>query len=218
MLLAIDTASRFMSLALHDGYTLVAEQTHYTNNQHTEQLSVSIQRLLQGCALSVKELSVLAISQGPGSFSGLRVGFGVAKGLATARRLPMVPIPTFDILVAGIPRSKSSLIAVVQAGRGRVIAGHHRWSKEHWQAHGTPEIVDWQTLINTITKETLIAGEIDEQGRHLLAEQPSINILTAPWNIRRAGILAQLGWEAYQSGESINDPAAVNPIYLKEAG
>lgn len=218
MLLAMDTASRFMSIALHDGQTLIAEQTHYTNNQHTEQLSLAIQQLLTGSGLSVRDLRVLAISQGPGSFSGLRVGFGVAKGLATACRLPLVPVPTLDILATGLPRFKGGLIAVVQAGRGRVIAGRYRWSKDRWVAQATPDILDWATLLSLIDKETLIAGEIDPQARQLIAENALVTVLDAPWNVRRAGFLAQLAWDAYRNGTTTVDPAAVNPLYLKEAG
>ncbi|NJL94040.1 MAG: tRNA (adenosine(37)-N6)-threonylcarbamoyltransferase complex dimerization subunit type 1 TsaB [Anaerolineae bacterium] len=120
MLLAIDTATRYLSIALHDGQSLLAEHSFYSDQQHTVQLSPMISRLLAEGGFQPAELSVLALAQGPGSFSGLRVGFGVAKGLATALRIPLVGVPTLDILALATPRAKATLWAVAQAGRGRL--------------------------------------------------------------------------------------------------
>ena len=103
MLLAIDTASRLMSAALLDEGGLLAEQTIFSNNQHTVQLTEMIRQLLAQLERPIHDLRVLAVAQGPGSFTGLRVGFGVAKGLASACGLPLIAVPTLDIIAAGTP-------------------------------------------------------------------------------------------------------------------
>src|SRR5690606_17578892 len=94
----------------------------------------AIQRLLLRCEASVEDLSALAVSIGPGSYTGLRIGVALAKGLAAARNLPLVGITTLDTLAAGQPylSSNHGLIVVVQAGRGRVIVKTYRWRKGRW--------------------------------------------------------------------------------------
>src|SRR5258708_4659554 len=131
MILAIDTATRMVSLALHDGEQIHAEMTWTTKNQQTVELMPAIKHLLARSQLNTSDLTVLAVSQGPGSFNGLRIGFSTAKGMAMALGLPMLAIPTLDVVAAAQPASSykliDKLIAVVQAGRGRVCVGSYRW-------------------------------------------------------------------------------------------
>ena len=121
MLLAIDTATRIMSLALHDGDTLLAEQSWNTRNRHTVELAPAVLNMLNSLEMSVADLAGLGVSIGPGSYTGLRIGVAFAKGLAAAHRLPLVGVTTLDTLAAAQPHHQSGmgLIAVVQAGRGR---------------------------------------------------------------------------------------------------
>jgi tRNA threonylcarbamoyladenosine biosynthesis protein TsaB len=217
MMLAIDTASRFLSVALHDGTILLAEQTILSQNQHTVQLSRIIHDLLIFTEHQVQDLTALAISQGPGSYSGLRVGFGVAKGLATACKLPLIPIPTLDILAYSTPRRGENFYAVVQAGRKRIIAGKYQWIGERWQSVGSPEITCWEDLLKNIHEPALINGEIDTIGQQTSAQYSHLQLLEPVWQIRRAGFLAELGWKMRHQ-QDFRDLAAINPIYLKEPG
>ncbi|MEO8397708.1 MAG: tRNA (adenosine(37)-N6)-threonylcarbamoyltransferase complex dimerization subunit type 1 TsaB, partial [Chloroflexota bacterium] len=96
-LLAIDTATQFISIALHDGQQMLAEQTWISENHHTVELAPAVRALLINAHLSPAELSGLAVSIGPGSYTGLRIGVALAKGIATAQRIPLVGISTLDI-------------------------------------------------------------------------------------------------------------------------
>src|SRR4051794_36673702 len=100
MLLAIDSATRVLSLALHDGAQLMAESTWTTSNRHTVELMPAIQQLLARVGLTPSTLTALAVSQGPGSFNGLRIGFSAAKGLSLALNIPLIAIPSLDALAA----------------------------------------------------------------------------------------------------------------------
>src|SRR5215470_11193675 len=105
MLLAIDTATRCLSLALYDGRQVRAEMTWTTANQHTVGLMPAIREVLRRTDITVGNLTLLAVSQGPGSFNGLRIGFSMAKGLAMALGLPVLAIPTLDVVAAAQPAS-----------------------------------------------------------------------------------------------------------------
>lgn len=218
MLLAIDTASRFLSLALHDGNQILFESSWYTANNHTIELSPAIRQAIKQAQFRPADLTAVAVSQGPGSFTGLRIGLSVAKGLAAAAELVLVAVPTLDILAASVPALGGSLIAVLLAGRGRICAQHYTWQGTSWAAQGQADIVSWEKLVQSIDHETLIVGEVDEPGRELLtANSGLVHLLPGTHNLRRAGFLAEIAWGRIRNG-STDDPASVTPIYLHQPG
>lgn len=223
MLLAIDTATRLMSLALHDGAALIAEQSWHTNNQHTTQLAPAIQAMLAVCDVSVNDLTALAASTGPGSYTGLRIGVALAKGLAAAHQLPLVGVSSMDTLAAGQPymQTAGGLITVVQAGRGRILVKTYRWRRGRWNSHAEAQIMDWEKLIANIDGAAYITGEINEEGIEALtsAQQHNIPVTIAPpaQRLRRAGFLAEVAWERLREVEdrSVFDSSALLPVYIK---
>jgi tRNA threonylcarbamoyladenosine biosynthesis protein TsaB len=223
MLLAIDSSTRTLSLALHDGDQILAESTWNTSNRHTVELSPAIQHLLAQVNLQPSSLSLLAVAQGPGSFNGLRIGFSVAKGLAMALNLPLLTIPTLDIVAAAQLPFDGLLVAVAQAGRGRVCAGSYRWSDEMWRSQNDVQIVSWQKLLEIFAGTSiLISGEIDEPARGILSafmqDSPDqVRIANPTFLLRRAGFLAELAWKRWREGDP-GDPLAAVPFYLHQPG
>lgn len=224
MLLAIDTASRVLSLALHDGDQVIAETTWTSANQHTVELMPAIWQMLDHAKLKTKALSLLAISQGPGSFNGLRIGFSTAKGLAFSIKKPMLAIPTLDVIAAAQPRLDSAdgtLLATVQAGRGRVCVGSYRWQTDRWTAQQEARILEWPALIESVSGETLITGEIDSEGRAAIAAAAQagkpVRMALPAFGLRRAGFLAELAWQRWRVGATDESMTAV-PIYLHQPG
>lgn len=222
MLLAIDTATRQISLALHDGATLRAEFTWPSENQHTVQLMPGIQRLLAQANVKPTDLTAYAVTIGPGSFTGLRIGVAAAKGMAAASDAPLVGVNTLEVVSAAHPGTYSAaLIAVVQAGRGRVVARSHHWQKGEWTPRTDMRVYDWVSLINAIDGAAIITGEIDITGLKFLkdAQGMGIPVTIAPGGVRlrRAGILAELAWARLRAAESADEfaPALVTPIYVK---
>jgi tRNA threonylcarbamoyl adenosine modification protein YeaZ len=116
MLLGIDTSTHYASVALHDGSRLLAEHTWLANQDHTRGLLPNIQALFADARVRVESLTAVAVALGPGSFNGLRVGLSTAKGLAMARRLPLVGVPTLELLAAEYGLDHVTM----NAGRGRV--------------------------------------------------------------------------------------------------
>ena len=224
MLLAIDTASCIMSLALHDGETLLSEQSWHTRNRHTVELAPAVQRMLASLEMAVGELTGLGVSIGPGSYTGLRIGVAFAKGLAATENLPVVGVTTLDTLAAGQPHYQSGvgLIAVVQAGRGRIIVNSYRWRKGKWISRTEARVMSWDVLLDTIDGPAYVTGEIDLNGLEAITktQQEGLPIFIAPpsYRLRRAGFLAQLAWQELTTKG--DDPTAYSadklmPVYLK---
>jgi len=223
MLIAIDTATRLMSLALHDGQTLIAEQSWITPNQHTTDLAPAIRRMMAITGVEVAALTAVAASIGPGSYTGLRAGVSLAKGLAAARNLPLVGVTSLDTIAAAQPyyQGNGGLIAVVQAGRGRVIVRTYRWRKGRWSSHAEPQLMNWPTLLQSIDGPAYLTGEIDQAGLDAVKDAQdngvTITLVPAANRLRRAGFLAELAWESLHAAEdqSLFEPSRLAPLYVK---
>ena len=204
MLLAIDSATQRISLALHNGHEVLAEQSWRSVNRHSAELPPAVARML---AQQDGALSALAVACGPGSFSGLRIGVAFAKGLAAARALPLVGITTQDILAAAQPPCPGhALLILLAAGRSRVIAARYRWCAERWHAEDEAKLLTLDELVQSLLTPTVIAGELDAAGQATLlrAQQNGVLLQLAPAarSLRRAGFLAQLALERLRSGEA----------------
>lgn len=220
MLLAIDTATQVISLALHDKFTLRAEVTWYTSNNHTAELAPMVNDLLTRCDLTPRDLTALAVSVGPGSFTGVRIGVSLAKGMAEALGLPLVGVSTLDTLAAGQPYYQgSALVVAIEAGRGRLIAATYRWSKGRWVHRGEPQLMDWETLFASIDGLAYLTGDLNAQGEAALASAQAqsipVRLVPAAYRLRRAGFLAQEALARLEEGEETYTADKLAPLYVK---
>jgi tRNA threonylcarbamoyladenosine biosynthesis protein TsaB len=219
MLLALDTATQLISLALYDGYNLLAEQTWHTAFNHSMQLAPTLQSVLDRAGVATGDLTALAVCIGPGSYSGLRVGVSLAKGMAAVRHLPLIGISALDIIAAAQPHYSDGLIVVVQAGRERIIVGRYQWRKGHWSPRGEVQLMDWDTLLESVDGPAHITGEISTAGHEILADTKQqgvpITLVPAAFRLRRAGFLAQEAWERFKADETGFDAAKLVPFYIK---
>src|SRR5512136_113412 len=154
-----------MGLALYDGTRLVCEVSWVCGDHHTVELAPAIDEALQRCGLSASVLQALGVAIGPGSFTGVRIGLALAKGMALAQHLPLVGIPTLDILAASQPVQDIQLAAVLQAGRGRLAVGWYRAEAGKWRPQGDPEVLDASALAERIQQPTRVCGELTMEER-----------------------------------------------------
>lgn len=220
MLLAIDTATRIMSLALHDGRNLLAEMTWHTANNHTAELAPAIQDILRRCDTTMTGLTAVGVSTGPGSFTGLRIGVALAKGIASAQKLPLVGVSTLDTLAAGQPQvARHTLIAVVEAGRGRIIAATYRWSQGNWVKRGDPRLMNWESLFASIDGPATLTGTVDDAGFEAFtqaqAQEIPVSFAPAAQRLRRAGYLAEVALQRLDAGGEDFHPSRLTPLYIK---
>lgn len=215
MLVAIDTATSYASLALHDGFQVRVEDTWETSRRHTVELMPRLVIALDQLELSPEHLSGVAVTRGPGSFTGLRVGLAVAKGLALTRSLPLIGVPTLDVVAAAQGKDDRPLRAVLQAGRKRICVADYRWKRGKWREVDAPHLATWSTLAEETTEPSLFCGEIDQEGARVLAALGRLaKLVPAAARLRRAGFLAELAWQRLNRGE-VDDPATLTPIYLQ---
>ena len=218
MLLAVDTSTAQLGLALYDGATVAAELTWTSRARHTVELAPALAGLLSRTGLSMGGLSALGVAIGPGSFTSLRVGLAFVKGLALARRLPLIGVPTLDAVAAALPTQHIPLAAVLQAGRGRIAVGWYKASENGWQAEGPARTSTADELAESIHHPTLIVGELSAEERQRLArKRRNIQLASPAQSVRRPALLAELAWARWQAGQ-VDEAASLAPIYLHVEG
>ncbi len=226
MLLAIDTATQILSIAAHDGAVLQAEWSLAAGRQHSALLAPMIQQLLRQSGAQQSDLRALAVAVGPGSYTGLRIGVALAKGMAAVGDLPLVPLTTLEIVLEAHAPShyKWPLIATAPAGRERVIWAKYAPGGDTWILRRPAEISTWDELLAACPPPISISGEISSAGLAAIdaskAAGAQIDLPPAADRLRRAGHLAEIAWRRLrESREERPYPAAdVRPIYLKPPG
>jgi tRNA threonylcarbamoyladenosine biosynthesis protein TsaB len=214
MLLALDTSTRTVGVALYDGEQVLSEVAWVSKDYHTAELAPVVAEVLARPGVKPSELGALAIAAGPGSFTGLRVGMSLAKGLALANHLALVGVPTLDALAAAQPIQDLPMAAILRLGRGRLAVGWYQALEGAWQPSGELEALTPLELAQGIQQPTLVCGELTADERRLLARKRKNVLLASPaQSMRRPAFLAEIGWQRWQAGK-VDDPAVLAPTYL----
>jgi tRNA threonylcarbamoyladenosine biosynthesis protein TsaB len=220
MILAIDTATRSAGLAILDPERAIVLAEHMWRSRvnHTVELAPNLSALLATQNLTTADLTGVAVVRGPGSFTGLRIGMSVAKALAYAHDFGLAALSTLDVIAHGHRQRNLPLWAVLEAGRGRIVAA--RYPPDGPQPTETDyQITTIPQLAQCIDEQVLFSGELERRDiddlTRILGDRA---VIASPANrIRRPAHLAEMGWLELQAGRS-EDPASVAPMYLQPAG
>lgn len=214
MLLALDSSTSWISLALFDGTFIRYEATWESQFHHTVELAPAVARLFQQTGTSPDSLTGLAVAIGPGSFTSLRIGLALIKGMAFALNIPVAGVHSLDVIAAAQPLDERPMLAVLHAGRHRLAHVTYKVEGDTWVAQGEPAVADARELVNTIESPTLICGELSQEARKIIGRRwKNANLAPPERCLRRAGFLAALGWARILAGQT-DHPAALSPMYL----
>ena len=217
MLLAVDTSTAFVGLALYDGDRVLGEMTWATNQHHTSELSPALSGLLSRCGASMSSVNALGVAIGPGSFTSLRVGLSLVKGIALARNLPVMGVSTLDVIAMAQPLARHDLVAVIQAGRTRVAYGVYKTVRKQWQAEGPVRSGTLAEMLAGLESPFSIAGELTSDERRKISKIKKMHLASPALCVRRPAALAELAWERWRKND-VDDLAALAPVYLHVAG
>jgi tRNA threonylcarbamoyladenosine biosynthesis protein TsaB len=213
--LAIETSGRAGSVALVNADGLLAEQVLELGSRHAQSLVPTIGRLLAGSGHAARDLALVAVSVGPGSFTGLRVGVVCAKTLAYAVGCPLAAVDTLRAIACNSPAEVSDVDVVCDAQRGDLFVGRYsRTPTGLWQARGEIEIVRAEDWAARLHPDLIVSGPgLDKYAS--LAEG-RVRLLAAEFRVPVATWVARLGVAAHEAGES-TDLALVEPRYLRRS-
>jgi len=158
-ILAVETATRCQSVAIVDDFQVLAQETHSDCASHASVLVPSIDRLLKSLTLSLKQLEGLAVSIGPGSFTGLRVGLSTMVGFRLATQLPLVTVSTLEAMAWNVKDEPRQICPILKASRGEVYWALFRWEQEKLRRLSDDKHGPLSKLIDSIEESTLFFGE-----------------------------------------------------------
>ncbi len=216
MLLAIDTATRSASIALYNSNGILAETTWQSRLNHTVELTAQIVKLLELAHVQKKDLQAIGVALGPGSFTGLRVGMSVAKGLAYGAHIPILGVPTLDTIAFAHAAQASPMLAILFAGRGRFSVARYLPRDGGVERVSDYALVNSDGVLELLRAEPmLVCGDIDVALAQKIGDEFGTRVvITSPaMNARRAGFLAELAWRRFQRGESDAVDSLV-PMYM----
>jgi tRNA threonylcarbamoyladenosine biosynthesis protein TsaB len=228
MLLALDTATATASVALYDRNThqLLAEYTWQTDRRHTQDLLTTAQWLLTQRGLTPTHLTALAVTTGPGSFTGVRIAISAAKGIGLGLPTPppVVGLPTLSVTAApwlppaGAQEPVVTVCAYLQAGRGRYNWTLFNAEDRLWRPgvadHQGGDAAEFAQALAAQPEPVWLVGEFDGALAQAVAPLPQVLMVDAVAGWRRAGYLAQLAAQRLAMGAS-DDLKTLQPLYLR---
>lgn len=212
LLLALDTATQTTGLALHNGARILAEATWLGGGRQTVELGPQVAILMRRAGITPADLSGVALALGPGSYSGLRVGMAFAKGLALAHGLPMIGVPTLDILAKYQPLGVPALAVVIQAGRRRLSVGRYSVVGGQWKAKGEITNLTFTEFTTSLPGGCYVCGELTAEQRESLQTDWKAVVAPPAMCVRRPAVLADIASLQLRAGQ-VSKPHQLAPIY-----
>lgn len=214
-ILAIETSSRCGSIALLESDQIVAERQLPAARRTTQCLVPSIGDLANSAGWTIHEIQMVAVSQGPGSFTGIRVGLTTAITFAYAIKAKIVAVNTLDCIAAQAPKDVSRLAVVIDAQRGELCAAtYQRQTDGVLERMRSWEIVTRRDWLEHLPAEAAVIGPGLAKLRDDLVDR--VDVIAQPYWDPRAATVGQLGWSKYQHGQC-DDLWTLKPIYFRQS-
>ena len=195
-----------------DGVVL-AEGVHRESRSHTVSLPALVARLLADAGLRIDDVEALAVSIGPGSFTGLRIGLALAKGLAFAGGLPLVGVPTLDALAHVAEAAPGVSICAAIDARKREVYAALFVADPAGPRRQTPDLaLAPEALADRLPSPCVLVGDAGEVYGDVLAPRTTIRPFAT--HHPRGGIVARLGFARLAAGER-DDVGALEPAYVR---
>jgi tRNA threonylcarbamoyladenosine biosynthesis protein TsaB len=211
-ILAVETSTELCSAALLRGDELFVEEA-LAPNQHAERLEPMVRRLLDRAGIEVKGLDALAFGQGPGSFTGIRIGCGFVQGLGFAASLPVVAVPS--LLALAEQSGASRAVAALDARMGETYLAAYSRMGGDWTAAVPPCLAREGALPDLPGRDWVATGsgfDAFDWLRGAYARQVSHRV---EGDLPRAGSVVRVAARAYLRGEAVPAEAAA-PLYLRD--
>ncbi len=213
-LLAADTSTSLLSLAVCEGTHVLAEYCGECGRRHSERMLEATEFLLDQAGLRFADIDCLAVTIGPGSFTGLRIGVSTWKGLAQGLSLPLVTVPTLDALVRSHGFSDGPVCAALDAKMNEVFGAWFEFESGPPMRLGGDQVCSMEALLADAPARPVFIGDGAVRYSDVIREAlPDARILPASFGVRGAGI-AQAAAERLEAGAE-TDPAAASPVYLR---
>lgn len=216
--LGIETSGWEGSIALLRNGALAAERSlSRTGRRHARTLVSELRELLGTAAVTPRDVELVAVSVGPGSFTGLRVGVVCAKTFAYATGCAVIGVDTFEAIAAGSPSDVDRVVVLADAQRGDLYVGHYARSgqTDRWRRVGEIAVQAAEAFIAGLRRDTVVTGP--GAARWSAALEAVARVLPAEYGNPRAAVVAAIGERRALAGET-DDLWRLEPVYIRKSG
>ena len=220
MELSIDTATDTASVAISYKGRPLAEISWLAGQNHTVNLMPNALHLFKLTGEELNKIDAVFVSLGPGSYNGLRAGLSAAKGLALSLNIHLIGIGTLEVEAHPYADTGLPICVIHNIGRGEIASATYRMLDTGWHKLIEEHITTLDALCKTIDSKTVVCGQFaafpenQPNPAQFIAERLGDLALIRETTLRRAGVLAELGWRRLEHGES-DDIATLQPLYLR---
>jgi tRNA threonylcarbamoyladenosine biosynthesis protein TsaB len=218
-ILHIETATQICSVALSKDDIIIASKSSDEKNAHSRILTVYIDEILKASGIRIQELDAIAVSMGPGSYTGLRIGVSTAKGLCYSLDKPLISVSTLQAMAWGMAERMGSEISntlfcpMIDARRMEVYSAIFDQSNKQVRKI-LAEVIDENSFTELLqTNEVLFAGDGAGKCKEILSNSPNVHFIDD--FVPSANYMASIASDKFQK-KDFEDVAYFEPFYLKD--
>ena len=219
LVLAIDTATAQVGVAVGDGGAVLGEVRLIGGRRHAEQLAPAIRSLAEWTGVRLDQLAAISVGVGPGLFTGLRVGVTTAKVMAQALRIPVVPVPSLDLVAYPVRHTSRLVVAVLDARRREVFHASYRpvpGGVQRVSEYAVATPVDLVAQLEAGGEEVLLVGDGVAAHAEAFAGLDRVELAGPEFANPSVAALIALA-TARVEREEFDAPWEVRPLYLRES-
>lgn len=215
-ILGIETSTRTGGVAVLNENGLVCHYMLSIEVTHSERLMPAVDRVLRDAGISIDDIGGFAVSVGPGSFTGLRVGISTVKGLGFATGRPVAAVPTLKALAWNLYYSAYPVCPLQDAKKGQVYAAMYRYEGSSLIQTMKETVISLKDLFKKIQGTVVFTGEAVRLYRAEIEDALSARAYFAPFSVSlpSAASVAEIGRAMISAGE-VTDPDHLTPMYIR---
>ena len=215
-ILGIESSGLTSAISISRDGQVLAQTSLNIKNIHSRLLAQMTERILAYTNVKAEDISALALSAGPGSFTGLRIGYSLAKGLAHGLNIPIVQVPTLNLWAYQHGEVEMPVLALIDAHRNEIFCALYRWHEGRMIQTGDYRLLPLNSLPEILDKPTVIVGggalKLKEELRKVCGEDL---IFPKPFRISpQSWALHDLAYQKFLDKE-ISPADACEPQYMR---
>ena len=217
-ILAVDTATKSCSVAVTENETVLGEITKVSEQTHSKHLLEMVHAVIQEAGLTLSDLEGFAVTRGPGSFTGLRIGISSVKGLALALNRPVVGISSLQTLAQQIKPTSHLVCPLIDARKGEVYTSIYRFDTDALTPEHEERVLAPHEVVQNIHSPCIFVGSGAVLYRGLIMDKLGDLASFAPQDrhIIQASTVAYLGLKRFESGD-VGEVADLVPYYIRKS-
>ena len=216
-LLAVDTSTSSCSVALFNGHRLLAEELYTAGKTHSRHLLSIIHRILSRCACEPKDIQGIAVTVGPGTFTGLRIGISTVKGIAAATGTSVVGISSLAALAYPLAMLDRPVVAMIDARRGEGYHAQYQVGAIVSDLSAPVSVSTPDTAASTLPERAVLVGSGAVLYREMFkARYPRIGFADATSHVIRAASVGMLAMARFE-GQDVDSIDSLIPEYIRKS-